>query len=92
MLHAAVIWRFYQRLNRAEQGAARTLIDVFESYRLAIQEPLFDITHVAFVPRLPGNGCLNSQLCLPRLPLMSSENRRHGKLARKPAGKDTLLA
>ncbi len=52
MLHTVAVWRLYRRLSRTGDGAARTLIDGFEIYRLSFKEALLDITHVAFVPRL----------------------------------------
>lgn len=52
MLHASIIWRLHQQLKHAGRGEARALIDVYTCYRALVREPLLDMTHAAFVPRL----------------------------------------
>ena len=52
MLHAALVWKLYQRFGQSEDRPARRLIDVYETYLFLVQEPQLDITHVAFVPDL----------------------------------------
>lgn len=52
MLQAAVIWRLYGRFQQTRSSAAKTLIDLYEIYRITATEDLLDFTHVAFVPRL----------------------------------------
>ena len=52
MLHAALVWKLYQRFGQSENRPARLLIEVYETYLILVQEPQLDITHVAFVPDL----------------------------------------
>ena len=52
MLHAALVWKLYQRFGQSEDRPARRLIEVYETYLFLVQEPQLDITHVAFVPDL----------------------------------------
>ena len=52
MLHAALVWKLYQRFSPLDERPARRLIDVYEAYLFLVQEPRLDITHVAFVPDL----------------------------------------
>jgi hypothetical protein len=52
LLHAALIWKLFQRFGQSEDRPAGILIEVYETYRFLVQEPLLDITHVAFVPHL----------------------------------------
>ena len=52
MLHAALVWKLYQRFAKSEDRPARRLIDVYETYLFLVQEPQLNITHVAFVPDL----------------------------------------
>ena len=52
MLHAALVWKLYQRFSPLDDRPARRLIDVYEAYLFLVQEPRLDITHVAFVPDL----------------------------------------
>jgi len=52
LLHAALIWKLFQRVGQSEDRPARILIEVYEAYLFLVQEPLLDITHVAFVPHL----------------------------------------
>ena len=61
MLHAALVWKLYQRFSQSENRAARLLIEVYETYLFLVQEPQLDITHVAFVPDL-----IRSQLWIER--------------------------
>jgi hypothetical protein len=52
LLHAALIWKLFQRFGQSEDRPAGILIEVYEAYLSLVQEPLLDITHVAFVPHL----------------------------------------
>lgn len=52
MLHASTVWRLYQQLMHSGRSAARILIDVYSGYRSLVREPVLDMTHAAFVPRL----------------------------------------
>jgi len=52
MLHAALVWKLYQRVGQSENRPAKRLIEVYETYLFLVQEPQLDITHVAFVPDL----------------------------------------
>ena len=52
MLHAALVWKLYQRIGQSENRPAKRLIEVYETYLFLVQEPQLDITHVAFVPDL----------------------------------------
>lgn len=52
MLHTALVWRLYRKFSGRKVPPARTLIEVYESYRYLVQEPLLDITQVSFVPKL----------------------------------------
>ena len=61
MLHAALVWKLYQRFGQSEDRAARFLIEVYETYLFLVQKPQLDITHVAFVPDL-----IRSQLWIER--------------------------
>ena len=61
MLHAALVWKLYQRFGQSEDRPARLLIEVYETYLFLVQEPQLDITHVAFVPDL-----IRSQLWIER--------------------------
>ena len=61
MLHAAQVWKLYQRFSPLDERPARRLIDVYEAYLFLVQEPQLDITHVAFVPDL-----IRSQLWIGR--------------------------
>ncbi len=63
MLHAAVVWRLYQRFPRTERATAQTLIDVHGIYRVIVRENLLDITHVAFVPRLVEMQLWTTRCC-----------------------------
>lgn len=51
MLNAAVVWRLFQRLELPGRSQARVLIDVYQTYRHLVREPLLDLTRVALVPR-----------------------------------------
>jgi hypothetical protein len=63
MLHAAIVWRFHRRLSTNPARPARRLIDVYESYRVAVKQPVLDITHAAFVPRLVEMGLWRERAC-----------------------------
>ncbi len=63
MLQASVVWRLHQRLARTGRSAARVLIDVYESYRCIVRQPLLDMTRVAFVPRLLAMQIWHERRC-----------------------------
>jgi hypothetical protein len=63
LLQASIAWRIDRRLRRFKRSRARRLIDVYESYRSAVRQPLLDITRVAFVPRLVNIGLWHRRAC-----------------------------
>lgn len=63
LLQAAVVWQLYARLATTGAYPARVLIEVYESYRRLVTEPLLDITRVAFVPRLVAMGLWRERRC-----------------------------
>ena len=63
MLQATVVWRLSQRFARLVASPAQRLIDVYESYRWLVAEPVLDITRVAFVPDLVATQDWQGQTC-----------------------------
>jgi len=63
MLHATIVWRLHERLRQTDRHASRGLIDVFEIYRQLVPQPLLDLTHTVFVPRLVAMGAWHEQSC-----------------------------
>lgn len=51
-LHTTILWKLYQQLGGEGDATARQLIQVFRAYTRLVREPLIDLTHAAFVPRL----------------------------------------
>ena len=52
MLHVNVVWRLYQRFMQWQRGAARLLIDVYESYLNFVRTPVLNLTRAFFVSHL----------------------------------------
>jgi len=63
MLQATLVWQLSQRFVQTDLTPARRLIDVYESYRWMVPEPLLDIARVAFVPQLVAMGDWQAQSC-----------------------------
>ncbi len=63
MLQATVVWHLSRRFARTDLTPARRLIEVYESYRWMVPEPLLDIARVAFVPQLVAMGDWQAQSC-----------------------------
>jgi len=63
MLHATLVWRLYQQLTRTGRSSARIVINVFESYLRMVNDPLLDLTHAVFVPRLIAMETWEERLC-----------------------------
>ncbi len=63
MLHASIIWRLHKRLEGSGRGPARLLIDVYTSYLRLVADPLLDLTHAAFVPRLLTMNVWEERAC-----------------------------
>ncbi len=63
MLQATVVWHLSQRFARLVASPAQRLIDVYESYRWLVAEPVLDITRVAFVPHLVAMENWQVQTC-----------------------------
>lgn len=63
MLHANIVWQLYKALELLERGPAENLINLYEMYLLAVQEPLLDLGHIEFVPRLVQAGIWQPRVC-----------------------------
>lgn len=63
LLQASIAWRVDRGLRHLKRRPARRLIDAYEYYQCAVREPLLDITHVAFVPRLVNIGLWQRRVC-----------------------------
>lgn len=63
MLHASLVWNLFRRFRQAHDRPARDLIEVYEVYLALVQEPLLDITHVAFVPQLMAMPLWEERVC-----------------------------
>lgn len=63
MLHTTIAWRLYRRFSRIGYSGAQTLIYVFSLYTRLVREPLLDVTHAAFVPRLVDMALWEERLC-----------------------------
>lgn len=83
MLHATVVWRLHRRLTRTGRGKARILIDVYMSYLNLVREPLLDLMHAAFVPRLVDMNIWEERACqycrgAYLVPIVSNDNECPG--------------
>jgi flagellar transcriptional activator FlhC len=63
MLHATLVWRLHQQLTRTGRSAARILIDVFESYRRIVPDPVLDFGRAVLVPRLVAMETWEERSC-----------------------------
>lgn len=63
MLHATVVWRLYQRLERPHFTRARRLIETYECYLFLMTDPLLDLNRVAFVTRLQADRVWEEYAC-----------------------------
>lgn len=52
MLHANIVWQLHAALWILKRDLAEHLIDLYESYLLAVKEPVLDIGRVEFVSHL----------------------------------------
>ncbi len=63
MLHANVVWRLYQLLERIGRSTASVLIHVYEAYMEFMEAPLLTLTRAFFVPRLLTINAWYEQTC-----------------------------
>lgn len=64
MLHAAIVWRLYRKLERRGHNRGRVLIAVYETYAAMVGEPLLDVTRAAFVPQLLAMKLWQARECV----------------------------
>ena len=62
-LHATLIWYLHQALTQTLRNNARVLIDVYDSYTHIVQQPILNITRVAFVPKLVAMRLWHERTC-----------------------------
>ncbi len=63
MLHANVVWRLYQCLEKIGRSKSSVLIHVYESYTAIMDAPLLTLTRAFFVPRLITINAWYEQSC-----------------------------
>lgn len=63
MLHANVVWRLYQHLEKIGRSTSSVLIHVYEAYTEIMVAPFLTITRVFFVPRLVTINMWYEQSC-----------------------------
>lgn len=63
MLHANVVWRLYQRLEKIGRSKSSVLIHVYEFYTEIMDVPLLTLTRAFFVPRLITINAWYEQSC-----------------------------
>jgi hypothetical protein len=63
MLQASVVWRLFKHLAKSGRAAARTVIDVYQSYLTLVQTPLLNLTRSFFVSRLVAMKVWHERVC-----------------------------
>jgi len=63
MLHANVVWRLYQHLEKIGCSTSSVLIHVYEAYTEIMDAPLLTLTRAFFVPRLVAINAWYEQSC-----------------------------
>ena len=63
MLHANVVWRLHQHLEKIGRSTSSVLIYVYEAYTEIMVAPLLTITRAFFVPRLVTINTWYEQSC-----------------------------
>jgi hypothetical protein len=63
LLHANVVWRLFQQLERMERTVANVLVHVYKAYVEIVDTPLLNLTRASFVPRLVRIKAWYEQAC-----------------------------
>lgn len=63
MLHANVVWRLYQHLEKIGRSTSSVLVHVYETYSAIMDAPLLTLTRAFFVPRLITINAWYEQSC-----------------------------
>lgn len=63
LLHANLVWRLFQHLEKIKRTAAKVLIHVYEAYVEIVDAPLLNLTRAFFVPCLVRIKAWYEQTC-----------------------------
>ena len=64
MLHASAVWRIHNLVNSFERSKARELLDIYDIYLHATNNPLLDITRIVAVINLVKNKVWEPTQCV----------------------------